>query len=126
MNPRFPRALSFVVCSALLCAVPACGRGEDNVRVGGSTFPAPPPRGTAVLCGSVIDLASGEPAAQALVSVAGREVRSDAAGRFEIDGLPAGTRGTVRARAADGREVALELLPLGGERREIVLSLPAR
>ena len=125
MNPRVSRALRLALCCALFCAAPACNP-RDSVRVGGSTFPAEPPEGMAAISGTVIDLASGEPAAKAVVSFDGRETRTDAEGRFELAGLKAGAQGMVLARSGDGREATLALLPLGRERREIVLSIPAR
>jgi hypothetical protein len=109
------------------CVLFACQRPTDSVRVGGSSFPAPPVAGTAIVCGTVFDLKTGAPAADVAVSFAGgKAAHTDAQGRFEIQGLELGASGEVLARSSDGREGTVKLLPLGSERREIVLNLAAR
>ena len=120
------RGASVVILALLACALPACDRASDTQRVGGSSFRALPPVATAVVFGSVIDLRSGDPAVDAEVSFhTGPSTRSDADGRFEISGLPIGTKGELRARAEDGRGGSVLVLPLGNERREVVLNLAA-
>jgi hypothetical protein len=105
--------------------VPACSR-ESETRIGGSMYPAPPPLGSASLCGTVIDLSSGEVAPDVeVVLTGGITVRTDERGRFQIDDIALGTRGEVLARSSDGRVGTVTLLPLSHERREIELNLKA-
>jgi hypothetical protein len=120
------RALFLLACAAGAAPLPSCAPGSRGAT-GETSRPEPPPAGTAIVVGTVIDLATGEPAAGVEIAVPGaRRVRSDAEGRFEARGVPVGTAGEVRARAEDGREALVRLLPLANERREIVLHLPAR
>ncbi len=116
-------ATTLVALLALLCA---CQNEGESGSPGEASQPSLPAQGTAIVCGSVIDLQSGAPAAG--VSVAGpggQTARTDDQGRFELRGLPLGTAGEVRARSNDGRVAVNVLVPLGHERREIVLYLAA-
>ncbi|HUR27851.1 MAG TPA: carboxypeptidase-like regulatory domain-containing protein [Planctomycetota bacterium] len=116
-----------VVCWLAFALPLACQRDAPETRVGGSSFPTAPPEGTASVCGTVIDLQSGEVAAGVEVALTGGfTARTDDHGRFQIDGLALGTRGEVFARSADGRTGTVTLLPLAHERHEIVLNLKAR
>ena len=126
MKTRRSGAVALGILALIGCSLPTCNPPADSTTVGGSSSGAHPPRGTAVVFGTVIDLKSGDPIADVEVSLSGvRATRTDAQGRFEISGLAAGTRGDVRARSADGREGAVPLLTLGNERREIVVHLGA-
>ncbi len=116
-------ATTLLALLGLLCACQNKGEAES---AGETTQPTLPAEGSAIVCGSVIDLKSGAPAAGVRVAgPGGKTARTDDQGRFELRGLPLGTVGEVRARADDGREAANVLVPLGHERREIVLQLAA-
>lgn len=111
---------------ALLASLCACQDKGEAGSPGETIQPRLPAAGSAIVCGSVIDLKSGAPLAGVSVAgPAGKTARTDDQGRFELRGLPLGTAGEVRARADDGREAVNVLLPLGHERREIVLQLAA-
>ena len=113
-----------LILGLIVAALPACQKSADSVRVGGSTFPAPPAEGTASIFGTVFDLRTATAAVGAELSFeGGRTTQSDAQGQFEIGGITVGASGDLRARAADGREATVHVLPLGHERREIVLNL---
>lgn len=104
------RGLALAACLALS----ACGAGDyDN-----------PPPGTAVVTGTTVDAATGEPLAGVQVFGPG-DVRatSDASGRFALVGLPEGQAGDLTARTEDGREATNPLRPLRNERLEVVLHL---
>lgn len=106
----------------------ACDSAVDRVRVGNTTHPALPPEGSAVVCGTVIDLLTGEPAAGVELSLCGKQARSGADGRFQIAGLSVGDHGELLARTGSGpeaREARNPIRPLGRERREVVVQLPA-
>lgn len=106
----------------------ACDSAVDRVRVGNTSHPALPPEGSAVVCGTVIDLATGEPAEGVELSLCGKHARSDADGRFQIAGLSVGDQGELLARAGTGasmREARNPIQPLSRERREVVVQLPA-
>ncbi len=112
---------------ALLPVVCACHNKGEAGSPGETSRPESPAEGSAIVCGSVIDLKSGAPAAGvSVVGPGGKTTRTDGQGRFELRGLALGATGEVRARADDGREAVNVLLPLGHERREIVLHLEAR
>ncbi len=126
MKTRRWGALAHGILALLGCSLPACNPPGDSTPVGGSSRGAHPPRGTAVVFGTVIDLKSGDPAVNVEVSLSCvHSTRTDAQGRFEISGLVAGTKGDVLARSADGREGAVPILTLGNERREIVVHIGA-
>ncbi|HTF89626.1 MAG TPA: carboxypeptidase-like regulatory domain-containing protein [Planctomycetota bacterium] len=120
------RVVSLCLLSMAL-VLPACNRKDDTTRVGGSSFPSAPPQGSAILCGTVFDLATGLSVADVEVSFGSEhKARTDKEGRFQIGGLEIGAKGEARVRSADGREASQVVLPLGHERREIVLNIPAR
>lgn len=117
-----PLALVFALASFGACHPPSSG-----VQVGGTLYPAPPPEDGAVVCGTVMDLSTNRPAEGVDVTApAGRSARTDEEGRFEIRGMALGAFGELLAQSSDGRRAELTLLPLGRERREVVLYLPVR
>ena len=52
-----------LILGLIVAALPACQKSADSVRVGGSTFPAPPAEGTASIFGSACPNEAGELAA---------------------------------------------------------------
>jgi len=104
------RGLVLAACLALV----ACGSGDyDN-----------PPPGTAVVTGTTLDAATGEPLGGVQVVGPGdAQTTSDEAGRFVLVGLPEGLAGELTARTDDGREATNPLRPLRNERLEVVLHL---
>ena len=118
-------AVTVLVALPLLCC--ACHNRGESGTPGETSRPESPAEGTAIVCGSVIDLKSGAPASGvSVVGPGGKATRTDDQGRFELRGLALGTAGEVRARTDDGREALNVLMPLGHERREIVMHLAAR
>ncbi|MEO6710727.1 MAG: hypothetical protein ABIP42_14190 [Planctomycetota bacterium] len=127
MKTSLVRAGRALCLASMALGIEACGSRDDTARVGGSSFLAAPPEGSAILCGTVFDLASGVAAGGLEVSFeGGGKARTDGDGRFQIGGLALGAKGLVRVRSDDGRECTQAVLPLAHERREIVLNLPAR
>ena len=103
------RARALGLAAGLLLA--ACGGPHTGA-------PAP---GTAVITGTTLDAATGQPLAGVEVTgPGGQRTTSDPAGRFVLRGIPEGQTGEVRARAPDGREAANPLRPLQNERLEVV------
>jgi hypothetical protein len=81
----------------------------------------------AVVVGSVIDAATGQPAAEIrLEGPEGSKAVSDAHGRFEVKGLRAGDSGELVAKAPDGRRGSVTLRPLAPGRLEVVVQLYRR
>jgi len=119
---RRPRASLAILLVAL-----AAGCGGDASAPGGGgagTQEAPPPAGTAVVSGTTVDAATGEPLAGVEVTgPGGGSAVSDVRGRFRLEGLSEGASGEVVARAADGRMGSLTLRPLANARLEVVLYL---
>ena len=119
---RRPRASLAILLVAL-----AAGCGGDASAPGGGgagTQEAPPPAGTAVVSGTTVDAATGEPLAGVEVTgPGGVSAVSDVRGRFRLEGLSEGASGEVVARAADGRMGSLTLRPLANARLEVVLYL---
>lgn len=74
------------------------------------------------VAGTVLDRATGEPIADALVTLPdGREARTDARGRFLVADLAVGLSGDLVARAEGGREGRVALRPLGRRQLEVVV-----
>ena len=110
----------------LLLAALAAGCGRDASAPGGAAgaAEAPPPAGTAVVSGTTVDAATGEPLPGVEVSgPGGVSAVSDARGRFRLEALPVGASGEVVARTHDGRTGSLTLRPLANARLEVVLHL---
>ena len=81
----------------------------------------------AVVVGSVIDAATGRPAAGIpLEGPEGSKATSDEHGRFEMKGLHVGDSGEVVAKASDGRRGSVTLRPLASGRLEVVVQLYRR
>jgi len=75
----------------------------------------------AVVTGTVLDAASGEPIAEARVEgPGGAHTTTDRHGRFELR-LAAGTSGELRAAASAERSARVVLRPLEAGRLEVVL-----
>ncbi|HVS09517.1 MAG TPA: carboxypeptidase regulatory-like domain-containing protein [Planctomycetota bacterium] len=119
---RPPRALLAILLAALAAG---CGRDASAPGRGAAgATEAPPPAGTAVVSGTTIDAATGEPLAGVEVTGPGEvSAVSDARGRFRLEGLPVGASGEVVARTHDGRTGSLTLRPLANARLEVVLHL---
>ncbi|MBI5363753.1 MAG: carboxypeptidase regulatory-like domain-containing protein [Planctomycetes bacterium] len=103
---------------------PACaGDGRESVSENASTTAA---NGPARVAGTLLDAATGAPAPDVTVTGPhGRTARSDARGRFALDGLRVGDEGEVTARAGDGRSASVHLRPLKSGTLEVVLHLAA-
>jgi hypothetical protein len=100
---------------ALTLAGCACGDGGRSS--------APAAEGAAVH-GTVVDAATRLPVAGVLVVAPdGSRSRSDAAGRFRLDGLAPGLEGALRAEGPGGLEGRVPLLPLRPGALEVVLHL---
>ncbi|MBL8857483.1 MAG: hypothetical protein JNL28_03130 [Planctomycetes bacterium] len=83
--------------------------------------------GSAVVCGTVLVAATGEPAANVRIEGPhGRSTKSDKQGRFELKDLGVGTCGELCAKDDSGRVASLQLRPLAAGRLEVVLQLTAR
>lgn len=81
----------------------------------------------AVVVGSVIDAATGQPASGIpLEGPEGARATSDERGRFEMGGLRAGDAGEIVAKAPDGRRGGVTLRPLAPGRLEVVVQLYRR
>src|SRR5262245_37588921 len=99
-------------CGLFSCCSPGASAGADT---------------EVVIAGSVLDAASGEPVAEAVVR-GPRDTRttSDSRGRFELEGLHAGDAGRVEAVAEDGRRGGIELRPQRGGRTEVVIHVASQ
>jgi len=107
-------ALAAALLLALVCAC-ACSRGHSR--------PGP----EAVVVGTVLDAATGQPAPDIrLEGPEGTRAVSDAHGRFEMEGLRAGDAGEITAQAPDGRRGSVRLRPLAPGRLEVVVQLYRR
>ncbi|HVS17192.1 MAG TPA: carboxypeptidase-like regulatory domain-containing protein [Planctomycetota bacterium] len=79
---------------------------------------------TASVLGTVVDVATRAPVAGASVTApGGTRARTDAAGRFRIDGLPPGLSGELVAGGPEGGEGRLLLRPLRPGPLEVVVHL---
>jgi len=121
-------ALAGLLAAALLALVAGlagCGSSpsdDGSPASAGTTRPADRGGEPARVVGTVLDAATRTPLDGAVVrGPGGREARTDAAGRFELAGLTAGTAGELVATAADGRTATLRLRPLAPGRLEVVL-----
>ena len=93
----------------------------------GTTQSAAAISGTAIVCGTVIDASTGEPAAGVRVEGPhGRSANSDKQGRFEFKDLGVGTEGELTAKDDRGRTARVQLRRLAAGRLEVVLQLTAR
>lgn len=107
-------ALGLTLVLALACAC-ACSGGKSR------------PGQEAVVVGSVIDAATGQPASGIrLEGPEGSCAISDERGRFEMEGLRAGDSGELVAQAPDGRRGGVTLRPLAPGRLEVVVQLYRR
>lgn len=105
-------ALSILSLCACACACTdrggACSAAEAPAR--------------AEVAGTVLDRGTGAPIERALVVLPdGREVHTDARGRFLAADLPVGLAGELSARAEDGRKGSVTLRPLAPGRLEVVI-----
>lgn len=99
---------------AACLALAACGSGDRDH----------PPPGTAIVTGTTLDAATGEPLAGVhVVGPGDARSTSDGFGRFILRGIPEGLSGDLTARTDDGREATNPLRPLRNERLEVVLHL---
>jgi hypothetical protein len=111
MKTLLTLGLSLVL--ALACACACSGKSRPGEE--------------AVVVGTVIDAASGQPAAGIRIEgPEGCHAVSDERGRFEIEGLRAGDSGELVAKAPDGRRGGVTLRPLGPGRLEVVVQLYRR
>ena len=79
---------------------------------------------TAIVVGTVVDAASGEPLADVRVEgPGGKHATSDAAGHFQVAAFPAGTEGELTAKTADGRSGRVMLRKLEPRPLEVVIQL---
>ncbi|MCW7541249.1 hypothetical protein OOT46_25900 [Aquabacterium sp. A7-Y] len=116
MKNRLLRWLAHAQTAAVVLALSACGGGG-----GGDAPPAPP--ATAAVSGVAVSSEGSAAIAEARVTVAGAETRTDAQGRFVLEGVPAGQREVVKvekAGYADGF-LALDLLAGGRHGGEVRL-----
>ncbi len=72
-----------------------------SVPIPGPNNPTDPNQQLGSIAGTVVDQASLAPIANATIKVAGREYKSDAAGKFTITGLTVGQSVTITITAAD-------------------------
>ena len=91
-----------VALPLLFCA---CHNRGESGSPGETSRPESPAEGTATVCGSVIDLKSGAPAAGvSVVGPGGKTARTDDQGRFEL-------RGGTHTELLEAREWASMFLP---------------
>lgn len=116
------RAALTLACASLVLA--GCGAGTNGrARPEPGAASSSGPR-TAILTGTVLDAASGEPVPDAVVEAPGGiSVRTDAHGRFRLAGLPEGATGEIVARGPQGKEARNPLRPLRPGTLEVVLHL---
>ena len=114
----------------LLALAPSCGSSsvEGSEIEGVRAQPAAArrsPSGPAIVEGTTVDAATGEPLAGVLVTGPGDlRTRSDERGRFRLRGLPQGTEGELQAVTDTGLEGVVRLRPLsGGRPLEVVIHL---
>lgn len=101
--------IRLVACAALVLSATSC-----------ALFDRPAPT---VLSGTVLDHPSGRPLAGATVQVGeGKAIRTDARGRFQVDGL--GASASVRFAAPGYARATRVFSFLSGERRAIDVPLP--
>lgn len=99
---------------ALTTLATACTNGVREAQRAGATL----------VTGTVLDAATGEPAAGVRVEgPGGASARSDEHGRFQMRGIVAGTEGDLVAAADDGRRASVRLRPLTSAPVEVVLQL---
>jgi len=110
-----------LVLSLNLSLAAGCGQADTD---GGARQRQRPTAGTAVIFGTTLDAATGEPLVG--VEVTGPEGArglSDEHGNFVLSNIPEGSSGRLRAKSRDGREAVNLLRPLRNDRLEVVMHL---
>ncbi len=118
------KRLTTVLTAACLALVGCSGSGVEHQGTTSLSDEAPA-AGTAIVTGTTLDAATGQPLGRVEVSgPGGATATSDEAGRFVLRGLPEGLSGELRARSRDGKKEAVNhLRTLRNERLEVVLHL---
>lgn len=81
--------LAWMLCSVLVCASTSCGDVSERAAIEANQ---------GIVVGSVVDGRDGAPIRGATITFGNApSVETDDEGRFELDPLPAGTEGTLRA-----------------------------
>jgi hypothetical protein len=98
---------------ASLTLVGCSGSGAE--RQGSSAVHGKPPAsGTAIVTGTTLDAATGQPVGGVEVSGPGGVTATpDDAGRFVLKDLPEGVAGELRARSRDGKQAVNQLRVIG-------------
>ena len=125
---RLSRQLWLAWTLALIGAACSCSpkgsQGQPMSPAAGARGPdAQAQSGNAKLTGTVLDAATGMPVGGVTVEAFGKTCKSGADGRFLLSQLPEGRRGTLRAKASDGRRAENSLQPLRAGGLEVVLHL---
>ena len=120
MNVRHRIAVLPLLLSTALGASCARGGTHDDARASSSAAPA-------VVAGTVLDAATGEPLAGVRIEGPhGTRAVSARDGRFELSGLRAGEEGDLVAKGEGRPTHVRRLRPLAEGRLEIVIHLPPR
>lgn len=78
----------------------------------------------AIVVGTVLDAASGEPVADVRVEgPEGKHATSDSSGRFQFAAFTVGTEGELTAKTSDGRRGRVKLRKLEPRPLEVVIQL---
>jgi hypothetical protein len=112
--------------SLLTLLAASCGSGGDHTSRSSTSISSlgEPAEGTAMIVGTCLDGATGEPLSGVEVTgPSGATARSDDHGRFVLADLPEGLSGELVATAPDGRKATNVLRPLKHARLEVVLHL---
>ena len=116
---------AFAVLALILGSGLAAGCSRDDTS-GGARERQRPAAGTAVIFGTTLDAATGEPLAGVEVTgPGGARGLSDEHGNFVLSDIPEGTSGRLLAKGPDGREAVNLLRPLRNARLEVVMHLRA-
>jgi hypothetical protein len=101
----------FVIANLAIVAAACTQQVSQNTR-------------SAIVVGTVLDAASGEPIAEVRVEgPGGKHATSDASGHFQFAAFPVGTEGEITAKTADGRSGRVMLRKLEPRPLEVVLQL---
>lgn len=104
---------------ALALALTACSRGSEA-----SSAASQARSDQAQVAGTVVDAATRQPVPGASVrGPGGTRARTDARGRFRLEGLAAGQEGELVAVGPEGGEGRIPLLPLRPGTLEVVVHL---
>jgi hypothetical protein len=116
--------ITTILVAASLALAGCSGSGAER-QGSSSVHGEPPATGTAIVTGTTLDAATGQPLEGVVVTgPGGVSATSDAAGRFVLKGLPEGASGELHARSRDGGQTAVNVLQaLRNERLEVVLHL---